>query len=337
MAEAAVEEDNLLIPLIDFSAFLSGSPSSKRTAAHALITGFQRAGFIYIKNHGIPPAAVARAFQHSAAFFRRPQAQKDVLSWTTPRSNRGYVAHGREKVSDLRDKADVEALRAAMPDLKESMEIGRDDEAGFPNRWPDAFDEEGKVFRDVMREFFDTCKELHVQVMRAIALGLGLEDETFFDGYCDAGDNTLRLLHYLEVEKGVLGAEGGGSIRAGAHTDYGSITLLFQDNRGGLQVLSPNGNFVDATPIADTIVVNAGDLLARWSNDSIKSTKHRVVEPPVPTESDVHPARYSIAYFCNPNFDRFIDAIPGTHGEGGKKYEGVNSGEYLVQRLTATY
>lgn len=92
---------------------------------------------------------------------------------------------------------------------------------------------------------------------------------------------------------------------------------------GGLQVLSPNGNYIDAKPIEDTIVVNAGDLLARWSNETIKSTKHRVVEPP--TTADVHPARYSIAYFCNPNFDRFIEAIPGTFDESRpKKYPGIN-------------
>jgi isopenicillin N synthase-like dioxygenase len=98
------------------------------------------------------------------------------------------------------------------------------------------------------------------------------------------------------------------------------------------------GTYVNATPIADTIVVNAGDLLARWSNDMIKSTKHRVVEPPVKQDAEIHPARYSMAYFCNPNFDRFIDAIPGTFDKARqKKYAGVKSGEYLVQRLTATY
>lgn len=94
---------------------------------------------------------------------------------------------------------------------------------------------------------------------------------------------------------------------------------------GGLQIRSPNGTFVNATPIEDTIVVNAGDLLARWSNDTIKSTKHRVVEPLKPAEKDMHPARYSIAYFCNPNFDKFIDAIPGTIGDTEeKKYPGIN-------------
>jgi isopenicillin N synthase-like dioxygenase len=116
----------------------------------------------------------------------------------------------------------------------------------------------------------------------------------------------------------------------------GSITFLFQDSRGGLQVESPNGKFIDATPIPDTIVVNAGDLLMRWSNDVIKSTKHRVVEPPV--KADSYPPRYSVAYFCNPNFDRMIDAIPGTvSADCPKRYEAINSGEYLIKRLTDTY
>ena len=106
---------------------------------------------------------------------------------------------------------------------------------------------------------------------------------------------------------------------------------------GGLQVQSPNGSFVDATPIEDTIVVNAGDLLARWSNDTIKSTKHRVVEPPKPAESNIHPPRYSIAYFCNPNFDRLIDAIPGTYSDAAaKKYQAVNRSVFLCTKLEAT-
>lgn len=103
---------------------------------------------------------------------------------------------------------------------------------------------------------------------------------------------------------------------------------------------SPKGTFVDATPIPGTIVINAGDLLSRWSNDTIKSTKHRVVEPPPKKEedgSDTYPPRYSVAYFCNPNFEKMIEAIPGTYEEAGKKYEGVKSGDYLVKRLTATY
>jgi len=124
-------------------------------------------------------------------------------------------------------------------------------------------------------------------------------------------------------------------------SDYGTITLLFQDDRGGLEVLSPKGGFVPATPIPDTIVVNAGDLLQRWSNDVIRSTEHRVVSPRTPPEDDHFPARYSIAYFCNPNWDATIECLDGCYGDaqGGqeKKYTPINTHEYLVSRLKATY
>jgi isopenicillin N synthase-like dioxygenase len=135
--------------------------------------------------------------------------------------------------------------------------------------------------------------------MRAIAVGMGLE-ETYFDRFVCDGDNTLRLLHYPAVRKDLFTVNPG-QVRAGEHSDYGSITFLFQDQRGGLQVQSPEGKFVDATPIEGTCVVNAGDLLARWSNDTIRSTVHRVVEPPRKEgegddgEGEEYPARYSIA------------------------------------------
>jgi isopenicillin N synthase-like dioxygenase len=148
----------------------------------------------------------------------------------------------------------------------------------------------------------------------------------------------LRLLHYPAVSKSVFKSNPD-QVRAGEHSDYGNITLLFQDNTGGLEVKSPKGTWVRATPIENTIVVNAADMLSRWSNDSIKSTKHRVIQPPAKEgdESDTYPARYSMAYFCNPNFDTYIEALPSTWETTGKKYPGITSGEYLVRRLAATY
>jgi len=194
-------------------------------------------------------------------------------------------------VTQLTDISEVEKIRNSAPDIKESFEIGREGEPGHPNQWPA---EEGELvnFKATMADFFDQCKGLHLEVMRAIAVGMGIEPN-YFDSFVDVGDNTLRLLHYPAVDKKVFQINPG-QVRAGEHSDYGSITLLFQDSRGGLQVKSPNGQFVDATPIEGTCVVNAGDLLARWSNDTIKSTIHRVVEPPQ-AESDIHPPRYSIA------------------------------------------
>lgn len=259
----AVAEDGLEIPLIDFSAFKSGDEATKRSTAQAIVSGFQRAGFIYLKNHGISKQDVATTFGESAKFFQRPMEQKLAMGWTTPEANRGYSQPGREKTTDLKTAAEIEAKRAEEgADLKESFEIGREGEPKHPNHWPDNFDENGKVFKDRMLQFHDMCRQLHMQVMRAIAVGLGI-DEVWFDSYCDGGDNTLRLLHYPEVKANVF-KENTSTVRAGSHTDYGSITLLFQDMAGGLQVLSPNGNFIDATPIEDTIVVNAADLLARY-------------------------------------------------------------------------
>lgn len=298
----------------------------------------------------MPEDQVSLAFSQSAQFFTRPQSVKDTLKWTSPDSNRGYVTWGREKVTTSADPDEIAKLRASNPDLKESMEIGREGVAGKPNQWPAHVDDEGAAFTRDMQRFFLTLKALHMEVMRAIATGMGM-DERFFDGYTDAGDNTLRLLHYPAVAKSVW-RKNPNQVRAGEHSDYGSITLLFQDDIGGLEVKSPKGTWVRATPIPGTIVVNAGDLLQRWSNNRLKSTNHRVIQPP---PKDAHgqgdhpaeeadadadamvPARYSIAYFCNPNFDRLIEALPGTWEEAGKKYEGINSGDYLVMRLAATY
>lgn len=250
--------------------------------------------------------------------------------------------------------------------MKESLDIGREGVEGMPNRWPDETEAGAAAglagFRETMLDFFERCRELHRVVMRGIALGMGLPAD-FFNPFVADGDNTLRLLHYPPVPPGAF--RGGKCMRAGAHTDFGSLTFLFQDDRGGLQVEKPGkpGLFIDVQPIAGAIVVNSADLLARWSNDLIRSTVHRVVEPPkragfvasanglggVANAGDKaeekegdeakYPPRYSVAYFCNPDFDDWIEALPGTWGgeKGPKKYEGIKSGDYLTLRLDATY
>lgn len=261
-------------------------------------------------------------------------------------------------------KEEVDADRQGEgQDMKESLEIGREGVEGFPNRWPEEHKENGlQGFRETMLEFFERCRQLHEVVMRGIALGMGFPAE-YFDSFVADGDNTLRLLHYPSISASAL--QSGLETRAGAHTDFGSLTFLFQDDCGGLQVEKPEepGLWIDVQPVKNAIIVNSGDLLARWSNDLIRSTLHRVIEPPDQKGSvsleeicdkgqqvykrgsddkvtDVeYPARYSVAYFCNPDFDDWIEALPGTWGgeKGEKKYEGVNSGDYLAQRLEVSY
>ena len=293
---------------MDFGKFLHVSEQERQTVADQIVQAFKTSGFLYLKNHGIPREQVEKAFSESAKFFDRSQEQKDQLAWTTPKSNRGYVTSGREKVAQSYDANEVAKLRAANPDLKESMEIGKEGVEGMPNQWPDRFDDEGVQFTKFMQDYFLTCKAVFRNMMRAIGSGLGL-GEQFFDEYTSGGDCNLRLLHYPPVKKSIF-KENPNQVRAGEHSDYGSITLLFQDNKGGLEVKSPKGTWVRATPIPGTIVVNAGDLLARWSNDTIVSTKHRVIAPPPKAEeledaeddNATFPSRYSVrdmADFCD--------------------------------------
>lgn len=233
MADAAVSKEGLFIPvgpilisldlysiaqLIDFSKFLNGTPSERTTAAKAILDGFRGAGFVYLKNHTIPAPTLSHVFSMSARFFAQTPETKQSLCWTTPQANRGYSAPGREKVTQLEDIDEVDKVRAKAPDLKETYEIGRDDEVDHPNQWPREEEDGCQVrgFKGDMMGFFEQCKAMHIEVMRAIAVGMDMQ-ESFFDGFTDVGDNTLRLLHYPEVKTDVFKINPG-QVRAGEHS-----------------------------------------------------------------------------------------------------------------------
>ncbi|KAJ7498662.1 hypothetical protein FB451DRAFT_1016350 [Mycena latifolia] len=322
------------IPLIDFSRFRNeaGAPE-KEKVANEIVSAFKESGFVYLSGHGIPAPTIENAFSKSAEFFRMPMDVKDKLAWEDPRSNRGYVQIGRERVTQATDAAEIAALREKAPDCKETMEIGRDWDSVWKNQWPQEAD--APEFKQTMLGFFQQCHELHVHVMRSIAIGLGLE-ESFFDEKIQEQCHNLRLLSYPPIKRALL--ENEGQARAGAHSDYGTLTLLFQDSVGGLEAQNPHtGVFIPATPIPGTIVVNVGDLLARWSNNVLRSTLHRVVAPaakPINAEEAITPARQSIAFFCNPNFTAEIACLPNC---GEAKYPAINTEAYIVGRLAATY
>ncbi|PAV20469.1 Clavaminate synthase [Pyrrhoderma noxium] len=298
------------IPVIDFSKYQRAtSLSQKQDTANEIVHAFKNAGFIYLANHGIPDPVINNVYAKSADFFRMPISIKDQLAWDDPRSNRGYVQQGRERVTQSKDAAEIAAMRATAPDCKESMEIGRDWDSVWKNKWPVERDCPG--FKETMLSFFQFCHELHVSVMNSIALGLGL-DESFFNDKINEQYHNLRLLSYPPVEGEALNKEG--QARAGAHSDYGTLTLLFQDSVGGLEVQNPHsGVFHPATPIPGTIVINVGDLLSRWSNDILRSTLHRVVAPQQQRPGDtkvIIPARQSIArddgrVYC-PTTERYL-------------------------------
>ncbi|KAL8954869.1 MAG: hypothetical protein Q9183_006892, partial [Haloplaca sp. 2 TL-2023] len=219
------------LPIISLAPLLEEDPSSAQSTAASLLSALKTSGFLYLKDSPIPAELLARIYALSAEFFARPFAEKDALAWTTPKANRGFSSQGREKVSLGLSRDEVGGDRDGVgEDQKESFEMGREGEEGCPNQWPEG----GTEFRNVMLDFHERCRQLHAAVMRGIAIGMGL-DPDFFADYVKQGDNTLRLLHYPAVSSGAFA---NGRVRAGLHSDYGSVTLLFQDARG---MLAPAG------------------------------------------------------------------------------------------------
>lgn len=230
------------------------------------------------------------------------------------------------------DNESISELRKT-PDFKESFELGRESEERTPNIWLP--EESLPGFRDFFVDFFEEGYKAELVILKAIALGMGLE-ETFFQDFHQNKDNQVRLLHYPPVEAELL--RGGKIERIAAHTDFGTMTLLFQDEVGGLEVedIHEKGKFNPAPYVPGAIVVNIGDFLQRWSNDMLKSTLHRVRAPPL--VDGLTRARYSIPYFITADKERTIDCIPGCFDEANpKKYEPINAREYIERRLNATY
>ncbi|MBF1801971.1 isopenicillin N synthase family dioxygenase [Alloalcanivorax profundimaris] len=323
--DTARQAEAASIPVIDFGPFLHGGAEDRQAVARAMRQASADWGFFYLSNHGVPADLLRRSFQASQDFFALPEAEKQSVAWQTASSNRGYVAVRRER------------LDASKPgDLKEAFnagpETGPDDlpEEERPyrlNRWPAGH----PAFRATVMELMDGCVAASNRVLSAFALALDLPDGFFVDSH-DQLHHTLRLLHYPPLPEGFQPQ--GGERRAGAHTDYGSITLLFQDGIGGLEVRTRDGEWITAPPIPDTVVVNTGDLMQRWTNHVFCSTPHRVS----PFTAAGSPDRYSIAFFCHPNPDAEIRCIEScADADNPPRYPPILAGDHLMEKLNATY
>lgn len=258
------------VPIIDISPLTTPTnPASRLSTAKALVAACQTLGFAYITNHNLPPALLETAFHTSKTLFALPlEAKNQAPHPAGPEIHRGYSHPGQEKVSQYAGGRHGvgEALREVV-DWKESYEIGSEDNMEQPNVWLPEKILPG--FREGMLEFYWACDEIARVVLRALALGVGLEEDD--DGEklvgCHSGvNNQLRLLHYPAIAAAEL--ESGRVARMPAHSDWSSVTLLFQDECGGLEVEDPRrpGRFVPVAPVEGACVVNVGDLLMRWSN-----------------------------------------------------------------------
>ncbi|GAA5836540.1 hypothetical protein JCM3766R1_001627 [Sporobolomyces carnicolor] len=326
-----------LLNTIDIARFLEGNLTrdATRDLARQLVSESERVGFFYVKgsNEIVPRDLVDRVFEFNQRFFDLPLEIKNSLAYTSSKANRGYLSFGREQAS----LSTQVTLNGGQPvpeeqlerDQKETMEIGNDVDPEFPEHWPNERDLPG--FRATMNEFHLACHELHLRIMELVAIALDLDPGYFVDKI-SSRSHCLRLLHYPPTNRR------DGQTRIGSHTDFGTVTLLWQDETGGLEVVGPDGQWCPVDPKPDTFVVNIGDILSRWSNDRLKSTIHRATLPDPSKDDPVTGktrTRRSVAYFCNPDPTAMISCIPGLEGPKGPKYEPILSGDYYAKALEA--
>jgi isopenicillin N synthase-like dioxygenase len=309
------------LPVVDVLPLLRGDDAGVRHVAAALGRACREIGFFYVSGHGGSDDLVTDLFAASRRFFALPLAAKKRVSITNALSNYGYVALGSETLDPDRPG-----------DAKEAFNIGRDlrpDDpdilAGKPfhgvNQWPDLAN-----FRPVLVGYFAAMQRLAERMHRAFAIDLGLRAE-FFEPFIDAPLATLRVLHY-PPHPGVFDDRLYG---AAPHTDYGNLTILAQDDTGGLQIRHRDGRWIDAAPLPGTFVCNIGDCLMRWSNDVYVSTPHRVVNR---SGCD----RYSAAFFFDPNADAPVQCLSSCVGpDRPARYQPTTGARYLEERLDATY
>ena len=298
------------IPVIDFAPFKEGDTLQRNAISVEIYRACHEIGFMYLKHPGIDSDLVAETTKRSQKFFNLSLAEKNKLAWSDKFSNRGYVGVGRERLDDLQPG-----------DLKEAYNIGLE---------LDSWLEQDGYFGQTISDFFSACNAAAMNLCEAMAIALSLE-ESFFVRKHNQYDNTLRLLHYPPIEQTPSPLQ----LRAGEHSDYGSFTLLFQDTVGGLEVRNAQGEWIEAPFISETVLVNTGDLMQRWTNHIFCSTKHRVR---IPQDRRAKQSRYSIAFFCHPNHDTEISCLETCQSvERPPLYPPITAGDYLLSRLQATY
>lgn len=305
------------IPSVDLADFISGDPGRKQCFVDQIGTAYEEIGFVSLKNHFLEEQLVNELYQQVKLFFNLPAEVKQRYEIEGLCGQRGYVSFGREHAKGKKEG-----------DLKEFWHFGQvtDKDAGLPETYPDNIQvAEIPRFNTVGMEAYRMLEKTGIYVLRALALYIGI-DEFYFDHWVHNGNSILRPIHYPPILK-----EPKGAVRAGAHGDINLITLLMGASAGGLQVLSKDGQWIDAIPGEDELVINVGDMLERHTNNKLRSTIHRVVNPP---RKEWDRPRYSIPFFMHPRSDMKLDCLEVcVDKDHPRAYKDITAGEFLRQRL----
>jgi len=299
------------VPAIDIAPFLAGTAEGKRQVAAQVGRACEEIGFLTIIGHGVSTDLVQRTYDVSRRFFDLPLEEK--LKVPVNSTGVGYIP------------LQVESLAASLGektagDLKESLNVGRDFDH---DRWPANPPE----LKPLWIEYFRTLNALGTTIMRIFAIALDLP-ENFFDDKIDPPQAFMRVINYPDQPDDPLP----GQLRAGAHSDYGTLTILRSENvAGGLQVRDRAGAWVDVVTMPDSFVINIGDMMQYWTNDRWISTIHRVVNPP--RDQNLGSRRQSIVFFHSPNENTLISCLDGCSSAANPpKYPPILAGEHLRQK-----
>lgn len=306
-----------IVPLVNLQDFLSNDQTKQNAFVQALGKAYEDIGFVAVEGHGIPDETISKFYSLVEEFFALPVESK--LQYEIPEyaGQRGYTSFGREK-----------AKQSEVPDLKEFWQIGQYVEGEkLPKKdYPDNLEvAEIKEFNTVGKDLYKSFEEAGGHLLRAIANYLEI-DENYFTPKIKNGNSILRAIHYPPITQ-----EPQSAIRAEQHEDINLITLLVGASADGLQLLTRENEWIDVKAGPGQIVVNVGDMLQRLTNNVLKSTTHRVVNPP---QEKWHTHRYSIPFFLHPRSEMRLDCLEHCITEDNPlAYEPISAGEYLDERL----
>ncbi|WP_338733911.1 isopenicillin N synthase family dioxygenase [Mangrovimonas cancribranchiae] len=305
------------IPSVDLSDFLSDDPKRKQQFVDNIGKAYEDIGFVALKGHFLDETLVDKLYTEIKNFFELPLEVKQKYEVPGIGGQRGYVSFGKESAKGKKEG-----------DLKEFWHFGQyvDDNPKLAEEYPDNVEvKELPEFNKVGKETYQMLEKTAKYVLRALALHLGLE-ETYFDGYIHNGNSILRPIHYPPITQ-----EPKDAVRAAAHGDINLITLLMGAQGRGLQVQNHKGEWIDAIAEPDELMINVGDMLSRHTNNKLKSTIHRVVNPPKELWGT---SRYSIPFFMHPISEMKLDVLDScVDAEHPKQYEDITAGEFLHERL----
>ena len=305
------------IPQVNLNDYLTGDPDSKKKFINDLGKGFSEIGFIALKGHLLNDSVKESLYDEVKNFFNLSNEIKSKYIISGLASQRGFTPFGKEH-----------AKGRNVGDLKEFWHFGQyvKNEPELENKYPkNVMVDELEEFNSVGQKTYELLEETGRHVLGAIACYLNL-DETYFDKHIFNGNSILRAIHYPPITQEPKKAE-----RAAAHGDINLITLLMGAQGKGLQVLSNNGEWVDAIAEDDEIIVNIGDMLSRHTNNKLKSTIHRVINPPKDLWNS---SRYSIPFFLHPRLEMPLNCLESCiDSDSPKKFDDITAGDFLYQRL----